>query len=90
MTFGLEFFTQFPVVVDLAVKVDHKGIVFSTTYKPEFPEVTREKKPKRKKDSGAKKAEGKTKKKDAAKKAKTKAKGKAGKAKSKSGSAKKK
>ena len=72
------------------IRPAHKGIIFSTTYKPEFPEVTREKKPKRKKGSGTKKSEGKPKKKDSGKKTKTKAKGKTGKGKSKSGGSKKK
>jgi hypothetical protein len=72
------------------IRPAHKGIIFSTTYKPEFPEVTREKKPKRKKASGTKKSEGKPKKKDSGKKTKTKAKGKTGKGKSKTGGSKKK
>ena len=40
-----------------SIRPAHKGIVFSTTYTPEFQEVTRSGKPKKKK-SGKKKASG--------------------------------
>ena len=55
------------------IRPAHKGIVFTTTYKPEYPEVTRDRKRKKKKDTakkagGKKKSTGKSAKKDAKKK----------------------
>ena len=55
------------------IRPAHKGIIFTTDYKPEFPEVTRDRKRKKKKDTakkagGKKKSTGKSAKKDAKKK----------------------
>ncbi len=59
------------------IRPAHKGIIFTTDYKPEFPEVTRDRKRKKKKDNakkagGKKKSTGKSAKKDAKKKGQSK------------------